>query len=76
MAAQAVVDRVQAVEYLLAERRIVDGERAGLTDDLDEGTIALPGEGGVAAFVSELGKLRVWGREPALKLGKASPPVE
>lgn len=50
--------------------------KAGLADDLDEGTIILPGEEGLAAFVSELGKLRVWGREPALKLGKASPPVK
>jgi catalase len=26
--------------------------------------------------VSELGKLRVWAREPSLKLGKASVPVD
>jgi catalase len=49
-------------------------EKAGITDALDEGVLALPGEDGLAAFVVELGKLRVWGREPSVKLGKASPP--
>ena len=49
--------------------------KAGIADDLDEGTVILPGEEGLAAFVSELGKLRVWGREPALKLGKVSLPI-
>ncbi|WP_306224642.1 catalase C [Bosea beijingensis] len=50
--------------------------KAGIADDLDEGTIALPGEGGLTAFVEELGKLRVWGREPSVKLGKASTPIK
>lgn len=49
-------------------------EKAGIADALDEGVLALPGEDGLAAFVVELGKLRVWGREPSVKLGKASPP--
>ncbi len=49
-------------------------EKAGISDALDEGVLPLPGEEGLAAFVSELGKLRVWGREPSLKLGKASAP--
>lgn len=48
---------------------------AGIADKLDEGTIELPGES-LSAFVAELGKLRVWAREPSLKLGKASPPVK
>jgi catalase len=51
-------------------------EKAGIANALDEGVVALPGEEGLSAFVSELGKLRVWGREPSLKLGKASPPVK
>ena len=50
-------------------------EKAGIAQDLDEGVIALPGEDGLAAFVEELGKLRVWGREPSVKLSSASPPV-
>jgi len=50
-------------------------EKAGIAD-LDEGVLALPGEEGLSAFVSELGKLRVWGREPSVKLGKASPPIK
>lgn len=49
-------------------------EKAGIAGSLDEGVLALPGEEGLTAFVSELGKLRVWGREPSLKLGTASPP--
>ncbi|MBB3562670.1 hypothetical protein FHX06_004013 [Rhizobium sp. BK512] len=36
----------------------------------------MPGEEGIATFVTELGKLRVWGREPSVKLGKASPPTK
>ncbi|MGJ7043450.1 catalase [Shinella sp. BE166] len=51
-------------------------EKAGIAGDLDEGVLALPGEDGMSAFVSELGKLRVWGREPSVKLGKASPPIK
>jgi catalase len=51
-------------------------EKAGIAADLDEGTIVLPGEEGVAGFVASLGKLRIWGREPSLKLGKASAPAK
>jgi catalase len=51
-------------------------EKAGIAKQFDEGVIALPGEDGIASFVAELGKRRVWGREPLLKLGKASPPVK
>ncbi|MCP6167437.1 catalase HPII, partial [Klebsiella pneumoniae] len=50
-------------------------EKAGIADALDEGVLALPGEEGLSMFVTELGKLRVWGREPSVKLGKASPPI-
>lgn len=32
--------------------------------------LGLPREEGLSAFVAELGKLRVWGREPSVKLGK------
>jgi catalase len=51
-------------------------EKAGIVDALDEGVRALPGEEGLTAFVAELGKLRVWGREPSVKLGKAAPSVK
>ena len=51
-------------------------EKAGIAGALDEGTLTLPGEDGLSGFVAELGKLRVWGREPSVKLGKASPPVK
>lgn len=49
-------------------------EKAGIAEALDEGVIALPGDEGLEGFVSSLGKLRVWGREPSVKLGKASVP--
>ncbi|MDM9644808.1 catalase C [Rhizobium sp. S163] len=51
-------------------------DKAGISSALDEGTIALSNAKEVDAFVEELGKLRVWGREPSLKLGKASPPIQ
>lgn len=51
-------------------------EKAGIADGLDEGTIELPGEEGISDFVSKLGKLRVWAREPSVKLGKASAPLD
>lgn len=51
-------------------------EKAGIGDALDEGVVVLPGGDGLSAFVSQLGKLRVWGREPSVKLGKASPAIK
>lgn len=50
-------------------------DKAGISTALDEGTIALSSVKDIGEFVAELGKLRVWGREPSVKLGKASPPV-
>lgn len=46
-------------------------EKAGIADAIDEGLVVLPGEDGIASFIAELAKLRVWGREPSVKLGKA-----
>ena len=43
-------------------------EKAGIADSLDEGCIALSGPKDVAGFISVLGKLRVWGREPTVKM--------
>lgn len=48
-------------------------EKAGIGNALNEGVVVLPGEDGLSGFVSQLGKLRVWGREPSVKLGNASP---
>ncbi|MBB3660098.1 catalase [Rhizobium sp. BK650] len=50
-------------------------DKAGISASLDEGTLTLKDNKEIAAFVQELGKLRVWGREPSIKLGKASPSV-
>lgn len=50
-------------------------EKAGISGQLDEGTIQLSDSKDIEAFVEKLGKLRVWGREPSVKLGKASPPI-
>ncbi|MGO6688765.1 catalase [Rhizobium leguminosarum] len=43
-------------------------QKAGITDSLDEGVIALGAAKDVSAFIKALGKLRVWGREPSVKL--------
>ncbi|UHS62140.1 catalase [Agrobacterium vaccinii] len=51
-------------------------QKAGLAEALDEGVIALPQDEDPADFVAKLGTLRVWGREPSVKLGKASPPLK
>ncbi|PPJ45218.1 catalase HPII [Rhizobium sp. KAs_5_22] len=51
-------------------------KKAGITDSLDEGVIALATAKDVAGFVKELGKLRLWSREPNVKHGKASIPVK
>ncbi|WP_454289090.1 catalase [Rhizobium arsenicireducens] len=50
--------------------------KAGIADSLDEGVIVLATAKDVAAFVKELGKLRLWSREPNVKHGKASIPVK
>ncbi|MBB2753231.1 UNVERIFIED_ORG: catalase [Rhizobium aethiopicum] len=43
-------------------------QKAGIADSLDEGVIALGAAGDVAAFIKALGQLRIWGREPSVKL--------
>ncbi|WP_027684933.1 catalase [Rhizobium leguminosarum] len=43
-------------------------QKAGIADSLDEGVIALGAAMDVPAFIKALGKLRVWGREPSVKL--------
>ena len=43
-------------------------EKAGIADSLDEGVIALKSSKDVAGFVKTLGKLRLWSREPGVKM--------
>ena len=50
-------------------------EKAGIAGALDEGTIGLTGDKSISDFVQEIGRLRVWAREPSVKVGKASPPI-
>ena len=70
-----VADAFQHCKFIGYERSATPLlEKAGIADALDEGVIALSDEEGLSAFVSALGKLRVWGREPSIKPGKASPP--
>jgi catalase len=55
------------IGYVEAARPLM--EKAGITaEDLDEGCIALGTAKDADAFVDELGKLRIWGREPNVKL--------
>ncbi len=71
-----VADAFQHCKYIAYDQSAVPLlEKAGIAGQLDEGTIQLSGGKDVAAFIQELGKLRVWGREPSVKLGKASPPI-
>ncbi|MBB4184623.1 catalase [Sinorhizobium terangae] len=42
--------------------------RVGITDALDEGTVSLGDGKSAEAFVKTLGSLRVWAREPSVKL--------
>lgn len=50
-------------------------EKAGIAKDIDEGVLELSGGTTLTSFVEELGKLRIWGREPSVKLGSASVPA-
>ncbi|WP_432348319.1 catalase [Shinella yambaruensis] len=43
-------------------------EMAGAADLLDEGTVEIDGTDAVAGFLKGLGALRVWAREPSVKL--------
>lgn len=43
-------------------------EKAGIAENLDKGVIALSGPKDVAGFLSELGALRLWDREPKVKI--------
>jgi catalase len=44
-------------------------EKAGIAeDDYDEGCFALTSSKDAASFIGRLGKLRVWGREPSVKM--------
>jgi catalase len=42
--------------------------KAGIADALDEGVIALSAKKDIATFVAKLGDLRLWSREPQVKL--------
>ena len=43
-------------------------EKAGAAEALDEGTVEIVAPDAVAGFLEKLGKLRVWAREPSVKL--------
>jgi catalase len=43
-------------------------EKAGIADSLDEGCVALHSTKDVAGFLDTLGKLRLWSREPTVKM--------
>ncbi|WEZ85072.1 catalase C [Rhizobium sp. 32-5/1] len=72
-----VADAFQHCKFIgYAETAMPLLEKAGIAQDLDEGTIPLSRKAGFADFVEKLGKLRVWAREPSVKLGKASVPLD
>ncbi len=43
-------------------------EKAGIAEDVDEGVISLKGPEDVAGFLQKLGALRLWSREPKVKM--------
>jgi catalase len=43
-------------------------EKAGIADSLDEGCVPLASAKDVAGFIDSLGQLRIWGREPTVKM--------
>lgn len=77
-----MIDRGRSVLFdaaaLLTPVEVMDDlvAKAAARDFVADAFQQLPGEDGLASFIAELGKLRVWGREPSVKLGKASPPVK
>ena len=55
------------IGYTEAALRLL--QKAGISkDDLDEGCIAIELAKDAKTFVESLGKLRVWGREPNVKM--------
>ncbi|MGX9143450.1 catalase [Mesorhizobium sp. 128a] len=54
------------IGYIEAALPLLD--KAGVADSLDEGCIALSGPKDVAGFLSALGALRLWAREPKVKM--------
>ncbi|MEK1928567.1 MAG: catalase C [Pararhizobium sp.] len=51
-------------------------EKAGIAENLDEGVISITSIKDVAAFIGKLGTLRIWAREPSVKLRTSSTPVK
>ncbi|PZV33882.1 hypothetical protein, partial [Mesorhizobium kowhaii] len=47
-------------------------EKTGIADSLDGGVIALSGPKDVTGFLTALGALRLWAREPKVKMSKLS----
>ena len=43
-------------------------EKAGIADSIDEGVTLLTEAKDVAPFIAELGRMRLWAREPNVKL--------
>ncbi|WP_439871769.1 catalase C [Rhizobium leguminosarum] len=64
-----VADAFQHCKFIgYVETALLLMQKAGIADALDEGVIALGAAKDVTAFIQALGKLRVWGREPSVKL--------
>lgn len=48
-------------------------EKAGVAGNLDEGVISIASTDDVRAFMGQLCTLRIWAREPSVRLSKAIP---
>jgi len=48
---------------------MAERQQAGIAnEDMDEGFVPLRTPKDIAGFIGNLGKLRVWGREPSVKM--------
>jgi len=54
------------IGYVEAAKPLFD--KVGIADSLDEGVIAIDGKGGAGKFVAALADLRLWAREPNVKM--------
>lgn len=54
------------IGYVEAARPLFD--KAGIGDSLDEGVIVLDSAKSISGFIKSLGKLRLWDREPKIKM--------
>jgi catalase len=54
------------IGYNASAAKLLD--KAGVSSELDEGVMELTGANDIAKFITQVGKLRIWSREPNVKM--------